>query len=140
MSDDPLLRSGLILAGANKHWNKPNAGTGENGILTALEISNLDLSGTELVVLSACETALGDIRGNEGVYGLQRAFIMAGVNKIMMSLWKVPDEPTAKFMKLFYSFWLNDNMKLEEAFRKTQLQMQTDKHPPDDWAAFVLVE
>ena len=93
-----------------------------------------------MVVLSACETGLGDIEGSEGVYGLQRALKMAGVKNIMMSLWEVPDKETAEFMELFYSNWLSGK-NIREAFRNTQLEM-SDKYKdnPEKWAAFVLVE
>ena len=141
VSEDPLMRSGLILAGANyawKHGSNPHAN--ENGILTASEIANLDLSNTDMVVLSACETGLGDIDGSEGVYGLQRAFKMAGVDIIVMSLWEVPDAETSEFMQLFYSNWLG-GMKVREAFRNTQRNMSTKyKDTPEKWAAFVLFE
>lgn len=140
-SEDPLLRSGLIFAGANEAWTKgANPNAEDDGILTALEISSLNLSNTDLVVLSACETGLGDIDGNEGVYGLQRAFKMAGVDIIMMSLWEVPDAETAEFMQLFYGSWLSGKT-VHQAFRDTQLQMASNyKDNPEKWAAFVLVE
>ncbi len=139
-SEDPLLRSGLIFSGANYAWlNGSNPYETEDGILNALEISNLDLSNTDLVVLSACETGLGDIDGSEGVYGLQRAFKMAGVDMLMMSLWEVPDKETAEFMQLFYSKWLS-GQNVRSAFRITQLKMsKTYKNNPEKWAAFVLV-
>ena len=135
-SDDPLLRSGLILSGVNSVKKQDE----EDGVLTALEISNLDLSNTDMVVLSACETGLGDIDGNEGVYGLQRAFKMAGVEIIVMSLWQVPDKETAEFMTLLYNEWLSlDDIRL--AFNKTQKTMQKKyKNEPYKWAAFVLFE
>ena len=141
ISEDPLLRSGLVFSGANYAWlNGANPFQEEDGILTSLEISNLNLSNTDLVVLSACETGLGDIDGSEGVYGLQRAFKMAGVDLIMMSLWEVPDKETAEFMELFYSNWLS-GQNIREAFRNTQLDMfNTYKANPEKWAAFVLVE
>ena len=92
MSEHPMIRAGLIMAGGNRVWqNKPALKGMEDGILTAYEISQMNLSNTELVVLSACETGLGDIKGNEGVYGLQRAFKMAGAKYLIMSLWQVPD-------------------------------------------------
>lgn len=141
ISEDPLLRSGLLFAGANYAWqngNNPNAE--DDGILTALEISNLDLSKTDLVVLSACETGLGDIEGSEGVYGLQRAFKMAGVDLIIMSLWEVPDAETSEFMTSFYTNWLS-GQNIRTAFRNTQLEMSTTyKDNPEKWAAFVLFE
>ena len=141
LSEDPLMRSGLILAGANESWKAgSNISMGEDGILTALEISNLDLSKTDLVVLSACETGLGDIDGSEGVFGLQRAFKMAGVKNIIMSLWEVPDAETAEFMNSFYKNWISlGNTKA--AFRSTQLEMSNKyKSEPEKWAAFVLFE
>jgi CHAT domain-containing protein len=139
VSEDPLLRSGIVLAGGNRVWEGGNPIDGvEDGIATALEISQLDLSNTELVVLSACETALGDIRGNEGVFGLQRAFKMAGVKKMIMSLWQVPDKETAELMTAFYSFWLKGKA-VNEAFALAQAEMRK-KYSPYYWAAFVLVE
>ncbi|WP_411894864.1 CHAT domain-containing protein [Winogradskyella sp. A2] len=142
LADDPLLRSGLILAGANYAWkngyNPPNEV--EDGILTALEISNLDLSNTDLVVLSACKTGLGDIDGSEGVYGLQRAFKKAGVDRLIMSLWEVPDEETSLFMITFYNNWTKGK-SIRDAFIDTQRQMQKSQpNNPEAWAAFVLFE
>jgi CHAT domain-containing protein/Tfp pilus assembly protein PilF len=141
LAEDPLLRSGLILAGANYAWkNGSNPNEEDDGILSALEISNMDLSNTDIVVLSACETGLGDIEGSEGVYGLQRAFKMAGVYIIVMSLWKVPDAETAEFMNLFYQNWMKDN-QVRKAFTFAQRAMQEKyKEEPLKWAAFVLVE
>ena len=140
-ADNPLLRSGLLLAHANYAWQNGNNPYERNdGILTALEISNLDLSKTDLVVLSACETGLGDIEGSEGVYGLQRALKMAGVKNIMMSLWEVPDKETAEFMTSFYELWLKNNT-IRQAFNKTQRKMhKLYPNNPEKWAAFVLIE
>ncbi len=142
LAEDPLLRSGLIFAGANYAWkNDVNPiNEDEDGILTAMEISNLDLSNTDLVVLSACETGLGDIDGSEGVYGLQRAFKMAGVERLIMSLWEVPDEETSEFMKIFYNNWLKGSV-IRDAFIYTQREMYNKyKTEPNKWAAFVLFE
>jgi CHAT domain-containing protein len=140
-AEDPLLRSGLIMAGANYAWKHGNNPFEEDdGILNALEISNLDLSNTDIVVLSACETGLGDIDGSEGVYGLQRAFKMAGVDIIVMSLWKVPDAETAEFMTLFYTNWI-ELKNVRKAFNKTQRTMQKKYgNQPENWAAFVMFE
>jgi CHAT domain-containing protein/uncharacterized protein HemY len=138
MNEDPLFRSGLLFSGANYAWKgRPIAGI-EDGILTAYEVGNLNLKNTKLVVLSACETGLGDIKGSEGVYGLQRAFKMAGVKYIIMSLWQVPDKETSEFMKLFYANWFK-NGDIRKSFTETQREMRK-KYAPYYWAAFVLVE
>ncbi len=139
-SDNPLLRSGLLFAGANSTWQGASLPDGiDDGILTAYEVSHLYLGNTKLVVLSACETALGDIKGSEGVFGLQRAFKMAGAEYIMMSLWKVPDKETAEFMTYFYESWFG-GQSISDAFHETQRAMKL-KYPNDPykWAAFVLV-
>jgi CHAT domain-containing protein/tetratricopeptide (TPR) repeat protein len=135
----PLLRSGLALANANTNWSEGLVSSGkEDGILTAYEIADMDLSNTKLIVLSACETGLGDIKSGEGVYGLQRAFKLAGVNYVVMSLWQVPDLETKEFMQTFYSNCFA-GMPIRKAFRETQLAMNK-KYQPYQWAAFVLVE
>jgi len=119
-SDNPLIRSGLIMSGANMAWNGEVIPNGiDDGILTAYEVSGLDLYNTELVVLSACETGLGDIKGSEGVYGLQRSFKMAGVDYLVMSLWQVPDKETSEFMQLFYQNLLAEQ-SVGAAFRDAQ--------------------
>lgn len=139
--EDPMMRSGLILAGGNVAWKGKSVESQENdGILTAYEISNMNLSNTELVVLSACETGLGDIEGSEGVYGLQRAFKKAGVKYLMMSLWQVPDRATKDFMIRFYENYLNEDLPIRDAFNKTQLEMRDRFYDPYNWAGFVLVE
>jgi len=132
----------LILAGANYAWlnNKPISANIEDGILTASEISLMNLANTELVVLSACETGLGDIVGNEGVYGLQRAFKIAGAKYLIMSLWQVPDFQTQELMTTFYGKWLQDKMSIPDAFRATQQEMREKYQSPWFWAGFVLVE
>ena len=121
-----MIRSGLLLAGANHAWKtgKPFKPDMEDGILTAYEISQMDLSNTELVVLSACETGLGDIQGNEGVYGLQRAFKIAGAKYLMMSLWQVPDFQTQELMTVFYQKWLTEKMPIPDAFHEAQQTMR----------------
>ena len=93
--ENPLLRSGLVLAGGNtwlRHGNPPPEA--EDGLLTAADVTGMDLTGTELVVLSACNTGLGEVRTGDGVFGLRRAFTLAGAKTLIMSLWSVPDEPT----------------------------------------------
>jgi CHAT domain-containing protein/Tfp pilus assembly protein PilF len=138
-NSNPLYRSGLLFAGANCTWDGIEAVSGtEDGILTAAEVSLLDLSGTELVVLSACETGLGEVKGNEGVYGFQRAFKMAGVDYLILSLWQVPDKETQEFMVMFYKY-LTKAKSVDEAFTKTVKKMQKI-YPPFCWAAFVLIK
>ncbi len=139
--EPPMVRSGLLLAGANKAWKEGVQIPGfEDGILTAFEISQLNLTNTELVVLSACETGLGDIQGSEGVFGLQRAFKMAGVRYLIMSLWQVPDFQTQDLMTTFYAKWLEQGLPIPEAFRAAQLEMRDKYQSPYFWAGFVLVE
>jgi tetratricopeptide (TPR) repeat protein/CHAT domain-containing protein len=140
VSDNPLFRSGLIMAGAEYVWkgNAPIEGV-EDGILTAYEVSNLYLPNTKLVVMSACETGLGDIQGSEGVYGLQRAFKMAGVDYIIMTLWQVLDKETSDFMTLFYQNLLAKK-SIPDAFKITQDSMKNKyRHEPYKWAGFVLI-
>jgi CHAT domain-containing protein len=141
-SSDPMVRSGLLMSGANNAWlhNENTTNESEDGILTAYEISLLDLRNTELVVLSACETGLGEVQGNEGVYGLQRAFKIAGVKNIIMSLWQVPDQHTAELMVMFYDNWLNKKMSIRKALLAAQNSMRDKKLEPYYWAGFVLLE
>lgn len=136
-NDNPLMRSGLLLAGANDYWNGITGDIDSNGVLTALEVVNIDLRKNKLVVLSACETGLGDIKDGEGVYGLQRAFKMAGTENIIMSLWKVPDNETSEFMNFFYELLFTEH-NINQAFTETQNLMRK-KYDPFYWAAFVLV-
>jgi CHAT domain-containing protein len=96
--EDPQLRSGLVLAGANQPAADPN----DDGLLTAAEILTMNLRGTELVVLSACSTGQGEVRTGEGVYGMQRALTVAGARSTLLSLWKVDDAATAEFMIRYY--------------------------------------
>ena len=135
---NPLMRSGLVFSGANNVWNQRYAGESEDGVLTAQEVTQLDMQKTRLVVLSACETGLGEIRGSEGVYGLQRAFKMAGVKYLIMSLWQVPDAATSEFMVEFYEKLLSTG-NVQSSFNETQSDMRK-KYDPYYWAAFVLIE
>jgi CHAT domain-containing protein/tetratricopeptide (TPR) repeat protein len=138
MNPNPLMRSGLVFSGANDVWTSSSNNKREDGVLTAQEVSHLDLRNTFLVVMSACETGLGDIKGSEGVYGLQRAFKMAGSQFMIMSLWQVPDAETKEFMVNFYSLLIKkQNVKI--AFQQTQ-EMMRKKYGPYFWAAFVLID
>lgn len=140
-SKNPLIRSGLILAGANKAWTQSIEVKGEeDGVLTAYELSQIDLNNTELVVLSACETGLGDIVGNEGVFGLQRALKIAGVKNILLSLWQVPDKETSDLMVLFYRNMIENGMSIQDSLREAQNKMKQDGIPPYYWAGFILIE
>ena len=143
VSEDPMVRCGLLLSGANISWmgnpQKMIEQTGDDGILTAAEVANLDLSKTKLVVLSACETGLGKIEGSEGTFGLKRGFKLAGIEQIIVSLWSVPDKETMELMTLFYTD-LTKTLNPVISFEKAQKEMR-NKYPtePEKWAGFVLV-
>jgi CHAT domain-containing protein len=144
--EDPMLRSGLYFAGADRTLaGKPAAAGLDNSVLTAMEAGSLDLRGTELVVLSACNTGQGDVKNGEGVFGLRRALQEAGAQAVLMSLWSVPDKETQDLMQRFYSKWLG-GMEKHEALKEAQLEMREkvrQEHKGRDlpyyWGAFVLV-
>jgi tetratricopeptide (TPR) repeat protein len=143
VSEDPMVRCGLMLGGSNISWTgnpqKMIEQTGDDGILTAAEVANLDLSNTKLVVLSACETGLGKIEGSEGTFGLKRGFKLAGVEQMIVSLWSVPDKETMELMTLFYSD-LTKTLNPVTSFEKAQKEMRNKyTTDPEKWAGFVLV-
>ena len=138
---DPMMRSGLILAGGNNVWTGIDiSGNIEDGILTAAEIAAMNLHGTDIVVLSACETGLGDISG-DGVFGLQRAFKQAGVKTLIMSLWRVDDAATELMMKTFYENLLAGKSK-REAFSIAQNTVRNNENftNPHYWAGFIMLD
>lgn len=127
-NDDPLMRCGLLLAGANRVWGeKKYVDLESDGILTGMEISLLNLRKTELVVISACHTGIGDVDYFEGTFGVLRAFKMAGVHKLIAALWEIPDKESAEFMQEFYSF-LRVSQNITDAFRSAQGYMR-QKYP-----------
>lgn len=140
--ENPLVRSGIALAGANTAASTKGS---TEGIVTAEKILGLKLRGTELVVLSACETGMGDVQSGEGVFGLRRAFTQAGAKSLVMSLWSVPDKETKKLMIQFYQNLLSGKLNRREALRQAALhEMQVVKnrygHPhPLYWGAFVFL-
>lgn len=131
--ENPLLRSGLALAGANLRGE-----SGDDGILTALEASGLNLWGTKLVTLSACDTGIGEVKAGEGVYGLRRAFVLAGAESLVMSLWPVSDYVTREMMTAYYK-GLRQGQGRGEALRQVQLAMlsRKERQHPFYWASFI---
>jgi tetratricopeptide (TPR) repeat protein len=144
--EDPMLRSGLYFAGADRTVEgKATAQDLDNGVLTAMEAGNLDLHGTALVVLSACNTGQGEVKDGEGVFGLRRALEEAGAQEVLMSLWSVPDQETLELMQRFYANWLS-GMEVHESLKKAQLELRAQVKAEHDgrdlpfyWGAFVLV-
>lgn len=136
--DNPLLRAGLALAGANNR-----SGDDEDGVLTAEEIVSMDLSAVQLAVLSACDTGLGTVQSGEGVFGLRRAFRLAGVNTVINSLWPVEDESARQWMEIFYMTRLLDGASVTDCARQASLGVLNTRREngfsdhPFFWAAFV---
>ena len=123
--ENPLLRSGLALAAANTWLRKGNVPPeAEDGFLTAEDVTGLDMLATDLVVLSACDTGLGETLVGEGVFGLRRAFVLAGARTLVMSLWSVPDLATAVLMERFYDNLLRRQPERDVALREAQLYVR----------------
>ena len=137
-NENPLMRSGLVLAGANDVWADTVNTHPEDGVLTAQELVQMDMRRSDLVVLSACETGLGDIKGSEGVYGLQRSLKIAGTHFIVMSLWEIPDRETVEFMTIFYNNIVKTN-DIRSSFHTARETLRA-RYDPYYWAAFVLLE
>jgi CHAT domain-containing protein len=139
--ENPLLRSGLLMSGASatiSGTNSVDLASNDNGIVTAYEVMNMNLDGTALIILSACETGLGEVKAGEGVYGLQRAFLVAGANALIMSLWKVDDAATQQLMTNFYTNWVKSGDK-QKAFKQAQTQLMTKFKEPYYWGAFTMI-
>lgn len=138
--DHSLLYSGLLFAGANNAWSgKSLKNSVEDGVMTAYEVSQLDLSNNKLTVLSACNTGLGEIDNVDGVFGLQRAFKKAGVGSLLVSLWKVPDEETKQLMSSFYKYLLSGNSS-HQALSLAQKHLIEQGKTPFYWAGFILLD
>lgn len=139
LTQNPLLRNGLLLKGAGDLLDKTDYNYNmENGILTAYEAMNLNLDRTDLVVLSACETGLGELQAGEGVFGLQRAFLVAGAKILIMSMFKVDDEATQKLMLKFYQKWLNTN-NMRQSFIEAKKELRAEYPEPIYWGAFMMI-
>ena len=138
-ASNSMQRAGVALADAEDTWNGTKTPPEANdGILTADEVSKLDLHGTQLVALSACETALGDYTF-EGVMGLPRGFKQAGVESLLVSLWSVNDKSTAQLMTAFYRYWMQGETK-QQAFKHAVSEVRKDFPEPFYWAPFVLLD
>ena len=136
--DNPLLRSGLLLTNAGDVLSNSSGLYQGEGVLTAYEAMNLNLDQTELVVLSACETGMGEVQVGEGVYGLQRAFQVAGARTVVMSLFKVNDEATQQLMSTFYRNWMQTGNK-HQAFADAKRELRKTYPDPLFWSGFVMV-
>jgi CHAT domain-containing protein len=139
LTQNPLLRTGLLLRGAGDILLKTDFNYNmENGILTAYEAMSLNLDKTDLVVLSACETGLGEVEAGEGVFGLQRAFLVAGARMLVMSIFKVDDDATQKLMLKFYQKWLTTG-NMRQSFIDAKKELRLEYPEPIFWGAFMMI-
>ena len=139
MAENPLMKSGLLLQGGGDVLAKTKYNYNiENGVLTAYEAMSLNLDKTDLVVLSACETGLGEIANGEGVYGLQRAFFVAGAKVLIMSMFKVDDEATQKLILNFYKKWLTTG-NMRQSFVEAKKELRVEYPDPINWGAFMMI-
>lgn len=138
---NPMLRNGFLLTGANRYWNKPVLYDAiDSGIVTACDVSQMNLNGTDLVVLSACRSASGEMKDGEGLFGLIRAFKVAGAKAVLANLNNISDTKTVLFITTFYRYWVK-GCTMFEAFAKTQRELISSQ--PEDvylWSGFVLFE
>lgn len=138
---NPMLRNGFLLTGANRYWNKPIPYDAmDSGIVTACDVSQMNLNGTDLVVLSACRSASGEMKDGEGLFGLIRAFKVAGAKAVLANLNNISDTKTVLFITAFYRYWVN-GCSMFEAFARTQRELISSQ-PEDEflWSGFVLFE
>ena len=138
-AQDPLLRVKIVLAGADDADN-PARKSLDDGYFSAYEISLLDLTGNQLTVVSACDSGLGDVDPNEGIWGLGRALRIAGTQNVILSLWKSSDSGANDFMSAFYLNWLDNKMSIHDAFAAAQKNLRNFNPDPKYWAGFVLSE
>ena len=135
---NPMTRSGLIFSGAQNTINGEVLAN-DNGWFNSYEASLLNLKGTELVVLSACETGKGDVQNGKGVFGLQRAIRLAGAETLIMSMWEVDDKATQELMTNFYDYWIDKKISKKEAFKKAQEKIREKYNHPYYWGAFIMI-
>lgn len=139
VNENPLLKTGLLLTGGGDVLNKTKYNYNiESGILTAYEAMSLNLDQTDLVVLSACETGLGQVSNGEGVYGLQRAFLVAGAKVLIMSMFKVDDAATQELILTFYRKWLTTN-NMRQSFIDAKKELRVEYPEPIYWGAFMMI-
>ena len=142
--DNPLLNSGLALSGANAFFRGGMGESGEDGLLVAMEVLGMNLTDTDLVVLSACNTGVGKVKRGHGVFGLRRSFQQAGAKSLIMSLWQIPDEETKDLMVEFYKGLFDGKSKLNALHEASLSVMKSvkDKYKsthPFYWGGFILI-